>query len=163
MGDAEGELGNFARAEAYFQEGLTLARQMEHREWICALLINMGLTLRKQGNHTQAEDYFQESLLLARQLGRSEMTSHALYEYGNLCLNQQETAKAEASFHEMLDTISVGDQDLLALAQFGLARIAAIQGNFLEARKLGEVSTTTLEGMGHRTAPEVRNWLNTIK
>lgn len=163
LGDAEGELGNFARAEAYFQEGLTLARMMEHREWICALLINMGLTLRKQGNYTQAEDYFQESLLLARQLGRSEMTSHALYEYGNLCLNQQETAKAEVSFHEMLDTISVGDQDLLALAQFGLARIAAIQGNFLEAWKLGEVSATTLEGMGHRTAPEVRNWLNTIK
>ena len=63
----------------------------------------------------------------------------------------------------MLDTISVGDQDLLALAQFGLARIAAIHGNFLEARKLGEVSATTLEGMGNRTAPEVRNWLNTIR
>jgi tetratricopeptide (TPR) repeat protein len=163
LGDASGELGNFAQAEVYFQEGLTLARQMGHREWICALLINMGSTLRKQGNYRQAEDYFQESLALARQLGRTDMISHALYEYGNLCLNQRQIENAEASFREMLTTVSEGDDDLLALANYGLARTAAAKGNLLEARKLGEMSVTTLERMGHRNANEVREWLDTIK
>ncbi|OLE31152.1 MAG: hypothetical protein AUG45_13945 [Ktedonobacter sp. 13_1_20CM_3_54_15] len=163
LGDAVGELGNFAQAEVYFQEGLTLARQMGHREWICALLINMGLTLRKQGNYRKAEDYLQESLALARQLGRPDMISHALYEYGNLCLNQQRVEKGEASFREMLTTVSEGDDDLLALANYGLARTVAVKGDLLEARKLGEMSVMTLEGMGHRNANEVRDWLNIIK
>ena len=162
LGDAEGELGNLFQAEAYFQEGLYLARQMEHRELVCGLLINLGLAKRKQGDFSQAEVYFLESLALARQLGRPEMTSHALYEYGNLYLNQQQIEKAEVSFREMSTTVSEGDQDLLALAYFGLARTAAIQGNLLEARRLGEMSVTTLENMGHRTSQEVRNWLDTL-
>lgn len=162
LGDAVGELGNFAQAEVYFQEGLRLARQMGHREWICALLINMGLTLRKQGNYRQAEDYLQESLALARQLGRPDMISHALYEDGNLSLNRQQVEKAEASFHEMLTTVSEGDDDLLALANYGLARTAAAKSNFLEARKFGEMSVMTLEEMGHRNAKEVRDWLDTL-
>ncbi len=162
LGEAESELGNYTQAEAYFQEGLKLARQMENREWICGLLINLGLATRKQENYSQAEVYFLESLTLAHQLGRLEMTSHALYEYGNLCLNQRQIEKAELTFHEMLTTVSEGDQDLLALAHFGLARTAAAQSNFLEAKKLGELSLTTLEGMGHRNAKEVRNWLDTI-
>jgi tetratricopeptide (TPR) repeat protein/DNA-binding XRE family transcriptional regulator len=162
LGDVAGELGNFVQAEVYFQEGLTMARQMGHREWICALLINMGLTLRKQGNYRQAKDYLRESLALARQLGRPDMISHALYESGNLCLNQQQVKKAEASFREMLTTVSEGDQDLLALANYGLARTAAAKGNLFEARKLGEMSVMTLERMGHRRAEEVRNWLDTI-
>jgi len=136
---------------------------MGNREWICALLINMGLTLRKQGNYRKAEDYLQESLALARQLGRPDMISHALYEYGNLCLNQQRVEKGEASFREMLTTVSEGDDDLLALANYGLARTVAVKGDLLEARKLGEMSVMTLEGMGHRNANEVRDWLNIIK
>ena len=162
LGEAESELGHYSQAEAYFQEGLHLARQMENREWICGLLINLGLATRKQENYSQAEVYFLESLALAHQLGRLEMTSHALYEYGNLCLNQRQIEKAEATFREMLTTVSEGDQDLLALAHFGLARTAAAQSNFLEAKKLGKLSLTTLEGMGHRNAKDVRNWLDTI-
>ncbi len=126
------------------------------------LLINMGLTLRKQGNYRQAKDYLRESLALARQLGRPDMISHALFEYGNLCLNQQQVKKAEASFREMLTTVSEGDDDLLALANYGLARTVAAKGNLFEARKLGEMSVMTLERMGHRRAEEVRNWLDTI-
>ena len=162
LGEAASEMEDYSQAEAYFQEGLDVARQLEHREWICGLLINLGIATRKQGNYSQAEICLGESLNLAHRLGRPEMTSHALYEYGNLCLSQQQIEKAEGNFREMRATISRGDQDLLALAYYGLARTAAIQGNFLEAQQLGEMSVTTLEGMGHHTAKEVRYWLDTI-
>jgi tetratricopeptide (TPR) repeat protein/transcriptional regulator with XRE-family HTH domain len=160
LGDAVGELGSFAQAETYYEEGLVLARQIEHREWICALLINLGLMTRRQGNFTQAERCFQESLTLAWQVGRPQMTAIVLYEYGILHLNQQQIEAGETSFREMLTIISEEDRDLLALAQYGLARVAAAHGYFDEARRLGEASVTALEALGHRNAKEVRDWLN---
>ncbi len=162
LGDVVGELGNYAEAEAYFQEGLILARQIEHREWITALLINLGLMTRKQENYIQAEVYFQESLTLARQIGRPQMTAVVLYEYSTLHLNQQQVEAAEASFREMLTIIPEGGQDLIALARYGMARVAAARGYYDEAWRLGEASATTLEAMGHRNAKEVRDWLNLI-
>jgi tetratricopeptide (TPR) repeat protein len=118
--------------------------------------------IRKQGDYAQAEGYFQESLALARQLGVPEITSTVLYEYGNLYLDRQQAKIAEANFLEILSTVSEGDQDLKALAQYGLARSALIQGNTNEAWKLGDMSVTTLEEIGHRHAQEVRAWLDSI-
>ena len=63
----------------------------------------------------------------------------------------------------MLTLVPEGGQDLFALAQYGLARTAAAQGNIHEARKLGEASVTALEAMGHRNAKDVRDWLNSIR
>jgi tetratricopeptide (TPR) repeat protein/transcriptional regulator with XRE-family HTH domain len=162
LGDAVGEQGNYVQAETHFQEGLTIARQIGHREWISALLINMGSIARKQGNYMQAEEYFQESLMIARQLGRPQMTAIVLYEYGTLYLDQQRVDAAEASFSEMLTTLSKEDYDLLALAQYGLARVTGARDYIDEARKLGEESATALEAMGHHKAKEVRDWLNRI-
>ncbi len=161
LGEAASEQGHYVQAQEYFQEGLVLARQIGHLEWVSHLLSNMGLTIRKQGHYTQAERYFEESLVLARQIG-PQMTANALYEYGNLYLDQQQIASAEATFREMLTTIPEGGQDLLALAQYGLARTIATQGNFHEAQKFGEASATVLEAIGHRKAQEVRNWLNIV-
>ncbi len=162
LGDAVGELGSFAQAETYYEEGLVLARQIEHREWICALLINLGLMTRRQENFTQAERCFQESLTLAWQVGRPQMTAIVLYEYGILHLNQQQIEAGETSFREMLTIISEEDHDLLALAQYGLARVAAARGYFDEARRLGKASVTALEALGHRNTKEVRDWLNLL-
>jgi predicted ATPase/DNA-binding CsgD family transcriptional regulator/Tfp pilus assembly protein PilF len=162
LGETAGAQGNYIQAEIYFQEGLALARQIEHREWISVLLSNLGFTIWKQGKNGPAEEYFQEGLSLARQLGRPQITANILYEYSNFCLDQQHIEAAEAMFHEILNTIREGDQDLIALAQYGLARVNAIQGNMQEARKLGEASFTALEAIGHRNAKEVRDWLGLL-
>lgn len=162
LGDAASEMGYYTQAQTYFQEGLDLARQLGHPEKVSVLLVNLGLMIRKQGNHAQAEAYFQESLGLARQLGVPQIISTILYEYGNLYLDQQQVKIAEANFLEVLTTISEGDQDLMALAQYGLARSALAQGNTDDAWKFGEMSVAALEGMGHRDAKEVRGWLDSI-
>ena len=139
-----------------------LARQIGHREWISVLLHNLGETTRKQGNYSQSELYLQEGLTLARQLGIPQITANTLYEYGNLCLDRQQPETAESTFHEMLTVIPEGSQDLIALAQYGLARSVSAQGNIDEARRLGEASLTALDVMGHRKADEVSAWLNSM-
>ena len=162
LGEVAGAQWNYVQAEIYFQEGLNLARQIEHREWISVLLTNLGLTIWKQGNNVLAEEYFQEGLSIARQIGRPQTTANILYEYGNFCLDQQQIEAAEAIFHEILTTLREGDQDLIALALYGLARVNALKGDFQEARKLGEASFTSLELLGHRNAGQVRDWLASI-
>ncbi len=162
LGGIAAEQGNHAQAEIHFREALMLARQMGHRELISAILSNLGLMAQKQGNFTQAEEYFQECLILARQIGRLQIICNALYEYGNLYLNQQQLETAEAIFREMLNILPEGGQDLLALAQYGLARAIAAHGNINEARELGVASVTALEAMGHYKAGEVRGWLDSI-
>ena len=162
IGMVEDGRGNFAQAEACFREGLELARELGQQEQVCRLLAGLGIQAGKRGNYAQAETYFQESLALARQLGVPQIISTVLYEYGNLYLERQQIKTAEASYLEVLDTISEGDQDLMALAQYGLARSALARGNTGDAWKLGEISVIALESMGHRDAKEVRSWLDSI-
>jgi len=162
LGGIEIELGNYQQAETYFEEGLELAHQIGHREWISFLLHNLGLVMRKQGNYELADKYSREGLFLARQVGIPHITSLILNECGNLYLDQKQVRNAKDMFQEMLMVIPDGSQDLLALAQYGLARVAVEQGNINEALNLGHVSSATLENIGHRSAEEVKEWLKSI-
>lgn len=163
LGDLVGEQGNYIQAEKYFDQGLIIARQIANIEWESNLLTNLGLMTRKQGNYAQAETNLQEGLSLARQLGIPQMVANALYEYGNVYLDQLKLQRSEEIFRQMLKIIPEGSQDLVALAQFGLARIVAVRGNKEEALRLGKTITETLEAMRHRKASEVSDWVDSIK
>jgi tetratricopeptide (TPR) repeat protein/transcriptional regulator with XRE-family HTH domain len=162
LGDAESELENYMQAEAYFQEGLMLARQIGHREWMAAVLYNLGRMTRKRCNYRDAKLYLQESLALAQQVGRLEITCCTLYDYGCIYLAEMQIETAKATFEDLLTTAPEDFQDFIALAQYGLARVAALQGDIREARRLGEVSLTTLDAIQYRDAGEVRVWLDSI-
>jgi tetratricopeptide (TPR) repeat protein len=138
-------------------------RQSGQLEWVSVLLISLGLTLRKQKNYVQAEIYLREGLDVAQKIGIPQIAANGLYEYGNLYLDQQRPDVAEVTFREMLAIAPQGSQDLIALAQYGLARALAAQGDIYEARRLGEASVITLEAIGHRNAREVREWLNSLR
>src|SRR5262249_48293683 len=43
LGEIEQRLGNYAQAETYLQEGLTLARQGNNQERVCTLLTQLGI------------------------------------------------------------------------------------------------------------------------
>jgi tetratricopeptide (TPR) repeat protein/DNA-binding XRE family transcriptional regulator len=159
LADVAIEQGNYAQAETYLQEGLAAARQIGHREWTSVLLLNLGLAMYKQGDYTQAEVYLRESLVLAQQIGLPQMVANILYEFGNFYLAQSQAEAARKNFNEMFDVIPSGCSDLVALAQYGLARTSALLGNSDEAKGLGEESVLTLEKLGHSKAAEVRSWL----
>jgi tetratricopeptide (TPR) repeat protein len=160
LGETLREQGDFQQAEACFQEGLLLARQISHREWISILLCNLGGTLREQGNITQAAAYLQESLIVARQVGIPQILAFTLNEYGHLLLLQHQLDAAAAMFRELLSRAPQQNQNLHALASYGLACVAAAQGNRQEALQLGERSATMLEAINNHYARKVRTWLN---
>lgn len=162
MGEMAVDQANYAKAETYYSEALVLARKINNREWISILLTNMGKLTQRQGNYSSASEYLQESLKLARDISRPRIICVCLYEYGNLYLQQKHLKEAEASFHEMFTSIPEGDQELLGMAHYGLARVAYARGNIVEAQEQGKASVTVLEAIGHRMAQEVRSWLNIL-
>jgi tetratricopeptide (TPR) repeat protein/transcriptional regulator with XRE-family HTH domain len=163
LGDTLYEQGNYPEAEAYFREGLQLAQQIGQRDLTSVLLTNIGMVLSKQGDYVQAEKYLQDSLALAKQIGLSQFIPLILYEFGNLYLYQDKLVPAQQAFQEMLTVIPEGNQDLIALSQYGLARVAALQGNMQEAYQLAETSLAMLKMIGHRKAKEVEGWLDALK
>ncbi|GHO52475.1 tetratricopeptide repeat protein [Ktedonobacter robiniae] len=163
LGAAEMEMGNYAQAKIYLKEGLEVARKIEHREWTSILLMNLGFTTSKQGDYQQAEAYLKESLILSRQIGIPQMTAHALNEYGKLLLIEEQEQAAEKTFAEMLNILPEEALDLKALARFGLAQVAFMQGDQSKAQDLAEQSLNVLKQIGHGNAEEVRKWLSSIK
>jgi tetratricopeptide (TPR) repeat protein/transcriptional regulator with XRE-family HTH domain len=163
LGDIASEKNEFNIAEGYFQEGLALAHQFDNREWISALLTNIGLTKRKQGNFDQAEVYLRDGLALARQIGIPQVIANVLYEYGNFYFELTQVNEAEETYRHMLRITPDGTQDLIALAHYGLGRVAAAQGKLEEAIRLGDISIILLETLGHRKTFEVKNWLHSVE
>jgi len=162
LGEVSIDQNDYSRAESYFSEGLMLARQIGHREWISILLINLGAIIRNQGHYSHAERHLQEGLALAQEIRRPRITSNALYEYGNLYLNSQQIDQAELIFREMQITLPEGDQELLALKEYGLAQVNAARGNFRDARRHGETSIAALKAIGHRRSLEISKWMDSL-
>lgn len=162
LGNVKRYQAEYADAEIYFRDGLVVARQIGHREWISALLSDLGSSLWHQGNYSEAESLLNESLLLARQIGRPEIMCNALNEYGNFCLIRDQISTAEKSFQEMLHVIPSDERAWYAIARYGLARVAALQGNLEMGRTLGESSLQILENTGYVHAQEIKTWLESL-
>jgi len=160
LGYATLEQEDYVQAEEYCREGLLLARQIEHREWTSVLLCNLGIVMHKQGNYDEAETYLKEGLILTQEIGIPQLTAQLLDELGSLYLSQLRIKEAENSFSEMRAIVPEDCLDLIALAYYGLARVAATQGNYHKSRELGEDCLKTLEDIGHHKAREVKRWLS---
>jgi tetratricopeptide (TPR) repeat protein len=163
LGNIAIEQKHYAQAHIYLEEGLQVGRQIGLLEGISVLLINLGLVAIAQGNHTEAEKYFDETLVLARQLNRPYLTANALNEYGKLQLRQKKMEEAERSFNEVILTAPEGCQDMIALANYGLAQIAAYRNEWQKAQSLGKTSLLTLKSIEHSSAKEVEAWLKSVE
>src|ERR1019366_7829190 len=162
LGDIVLEHGNLVRAEVYLQEGLELARQIGHPERISDLLLRLGILAAKRNVTEQAEACYQEGLALARQIGLPQLICRLLAARGDLYLQLQQKEAAESAFREMSHLVPEGNQTLLAFAQYGLARVAAANGQLSEVRTLAESSRAIFEVLGHRQRSAVSAFLESL-
>jgi len=122
-----GKLKNYAEAEADTREALHLARQMGFHELTYRLLTSMGWLAEKRKAYKEADTCYQEAMHLVSQHKKPQNLCMILFHVGTLRLKQQQFETAATIFHEMLNQIPAGRQDLVELAQGGLARIAIAQ------------------------------------
>ncbi|GCE25581.1 hypothetical protein KDA_10650 [Dictyobacter alpinus] len=153
---------DYQQAKASFEEALRISRQMDYPEGTSMSLLNLAEIAIIEKDHILAEKYLEETLILARQLGRPLIIARTMNEYGKLHLQQLEIESAEKDFREVLNNAPKASQDLIAMANYGLAQVAALNKDVDRAIILGKESLAMLEVMGDNNANEVRKWLKTI-
>ena len=164
LGFLEMKLQKFSEAEAHFRRGLDLARQTEDKDRIAQLLHAKGHLARTRGDYAGAEIFLQEGLALAQEIGRRWYVGIILVEQGEVYLREQKPDTATAAF---LRALQIAQQPakksdilfIVALALFGLGRVAEFRGNFVEAQRHGQASLAIMEAIGHVEAAGVKAWL----
>jgi tetratricopeptide (TPR) repeat protein len=82
LGYSQRTLGQYARAIAFHEEALTIARQAEDRPCEIANLNHLSRTHANQKNYSDAINYAQRALILARQVGNKLGEANALVNLG---------------------------------------------------------------------------------
>jgi tetratricopeptide (TPR) repeat protein len=154
--------GEYEQAEEYWREGLNIARQIGQPDQIITLLQNLGVVTALQQNFEQARTYVQEGVDLARQIADREKLVNILSLLGELYLEMQLLDSASLAFSEVLEIAREVNQEAVATAQYGLARVAIAQGNKAEALYQGQASLENFEKIHSSKAVDVREWLATL-
>jgi tetratricopeptide (TPR) repeat protein/transcriptional regulator with XRE-family HTH domain len=151
----------FEQADHLYRESLQLARDIGARRKISAILQKQGILAYECGDCITAKEYLTESLNLAYATGDHRLIIETLNEWGELCLKQQLIEEASLSFakaHDMAQERDIRRQ--VAIALFGLARIAALQGDVKEAERQGKKSSAIFEELNDEKRGKVAQWLH---
>ena len=163
LGAVACHLGNYAEATAYFQQGLSLAEKnglliQQYRQQA-----NLGEAAMLRGQFREANTQYRKALAQVRSQNFPEDLGIILNQAGENFLRQDAYAEADECFNEALQLANEhGLKQVGPLSLFGLARLAGIRKDFVEARTLGEKSRQQLLAIGHRKAKEARWWLQEL-
>lgn len=154
----------YTQAKTYLEEGIDLARQIGDRSALPLLLMGLGATIGGQGDYDRANSYFQESVGLSRRYGSIWEMTAALTVWGLLHLKYHHLDAATSAFDHILTHENTTKQDpqFIAMAQYGLAKIAALRGDVEEACRLGQECLTGFEAIEHYWAEKVKDWLYSL-
>ena len=117
--------GDYTAAKEPYEEGLRLARHINHSEGIIYMLNNLGVVAFQEGDGDGAQSYLQESLALARRSGNQNVWPMLLANLGKLAFHAQELAQAESLFREGLAVaIQIKRQEMVVSLQGCLGVLA---------------------------------------
>ncbi|MCA9975326.1 MAG: tetratricopeptide repeat protein, partial [Anaerolineales bacterium] len=93
--------GDFARAEAFYEEGLALALGEGATDVHSGgMLWGLGVLAQEQGDNEQAEAYYRQALALARQQGHQERIIVLWRSLGNLHMAHEQYDQAAAAYEQ---------------------------------------------------------------
>ncbi len=143
--------GNYTQVNAYLDEGLTLARQLEDDALISLLLMNFGRMASEQGTYALAEVYNLEGLTLARKIGDKGLQSSLLKNLGYVASLDGDYAQVEAYYQEGLTLArQVGDPKLINPLLMNIAVVERERGNYKLAETYLHEGLALVHQMGHR-------------
>ncbi|QBD80036.1 helix-turn-helix domain-containing protein [Ktedonosporobacter rubrisoli] len=154
--------GNLDKANTYLQEGLELAYRLQYHEMIALALINLIGTARKVGNYAQAEQYYREGLTAIDKLSNSWYLCALTFEWSEIHIGRNDLAVATETAHKALSYVPEGNREFALQGKYTLARLAALQENFSEARRLGQECLNEYQANGHRQGARVKTWLASL-
>lgn len=124
--------GLYDLARLYLRRAHQIAIWSSDIATMTSILLNLGQVTYRQGDDKQAGIYLREGLTLACECGSSEHSYQALTLLGEIALRQRDYTQAETYFLQAFEHLPQQDPERVAIAQYGLARVALAQGKDFE-------------------------------
>jgi len=142
---------DFAAAERFLQQGLSLYEELNDRWGIAASLNALGIVARDSGNYRAAQIYFERSLTHWRTLSDPLSTARCLHNLANVAKIQGDYLRAQMGLSEAAQIFQdVGDASGAAWSLNQQGDIAREQGDLKMARDFYEGALKAFRAGGDR-------------
>jgi predicted ATPase/class 3 adenylate cyclase len=135
LGQIESFMGRHAEARRHLDESLAIARELDDRSCLAAVLQPLGLASAGMGDLDQAIRYFDEAIAVARSIANPRQLAAALNCRAQVARQQRDFDPAAVLYTEALEIARhQRDAESAAIVQLNLAMIAIEQSKLSEAR-----------------------------
>jgi predicted ATPase/DNA-binding SARP family transcriptional activator len=145
--------GDYARAVAWYEEGLALLRAIGDTRNIALILNNLGNVAGWQGDYERAMTLFKESLALLREVGDKTLIAAVLGSLGSQACDLGDMETAVPYMEESLALQrEMGDQDGMARTLTNLGLTAHVRGDLSRAASLFEEGLAIKRTIGSKNS-----------
>lgn len=134
-GVAHLQLGHFADADRFFQQGLALSREFDDRRNAAAMLSNLGESARLRGDDQSATELYQKAIAIVQQIGHRDSEAIYLANLSGAHLGLGQFQQAEAQLRQVIALTGVARSAQLAETYSFLSRALLGQSRLTEALK----------------------------
>lgn len=125
---------DYQRATELYEEGLAVARALNHLPGIASTLNNLGMIAMYQGDYRRAKVLYEESLALSQRLGNTLSTAITWNNLAIVALRQHDSARATALYERSLAVYrELGNRQGEAEVLNNLAEVALMRGDATRA------------------------------
>jgi tetratricopeptide (TPR) repeat protein len=143
--------GDLAAAERLFVEALAMYRELKIVSNQITILCDLGAVAQRLKQIDRADGYYQHALELAEQIGSQEHQAICANNLGLLAWDRSRPSQARAWYERGLNlALAIGRHDLVAYAQYGLARVLEVEWRYDEALDLAEQALELQENLRDR-------------
>ncbi len=143
--------GDDAQAQALFNEGLALCRQLGDKGGVASILGSMARVEQTKGNYARSHALYEECLALERELGNKRGTAFSLNYLGELAYEQGDYSRAQAFYRESLALRrELSDKRGIAVSLNNLSEVAYDQHDYEQAKAYCEESRSLFKELGDK-------------
>jgi non-specific serine/threonine protein kinase len=128
--------GDFDRARASLDEGLTIARRLGERVLLIPILATLGFVTRVQCEYATARSVLEEGIMLARAAGDTFHSAMAVHHLGLVAFEADRDLTTAWTLNEEALACygQLGNRRMLGVVRMAMGRIAQARGDVAEAR-----------------------------
>jgi predicted ATPase/Flp pilus assembly protein TadD len=145
--------GEFETALGFYQQSLTLWRELGHSHGVAYVLNNLANIYDGRGNYQEARQSFEQSLHLFQELGDREGVGMALGNLASIALKQGDYQEAKELYQKSLALRrELGDKRATAYVLNGLGQVAFQQRDYEGAQTLLQEALDLNVQIGYKLA-----------
>jgi tetratricopeptide (TPR) repeat protein len=151
IGSRHRDWGNWNEAEKYYQDGLSIAKELDNQSLIAGLTGQLGYIENVRGNWDAAESLYRQSLQLRTELGDRAGMAMIWGQWGDIERNRGNWDAAESLYRQSLQLrTELGDRAGMAMIWGQWGDIERNRGNWDAAESLYRQCLAVEEELGDR-------------